>query len=276
MTGQVMTSRPGGRICWVTDIHLNFLRSAQVETFFSAIASRQPDVVAVTGDIAEAGSVEDFLLRLAAAVPRPIFFVLGNHDFYGASIGWVRDRMEALSRTHPQLRWLNDAGIMPLTESSAVVGHDGWADGRLGRGRASLVLLNDFFHISDLTGLSVSDRFDRLAELGDEAALHFRRILPTAFETYTHVLLLTHVPPFREACWHEGQLSDDDYLPLFASRAAGEALLEIMKERPDRDLTVLCGHSHSEGRAQMLPNLRVLTGHADYGAPELQPEVVMP
>ena len=35
-------------------------------------------------------------------------------------------------------------------------------------------------------------------------------------------------------------------------------------------MTVLCGHTHSAGEAQVLPNLRVLTGGAEYGRPELQ------
>src|SRR3977135_541574 len=60
------------------------------------------------------------------------------------------------------------------------------------------------------------------------------------------VVILTHVPPFREACWHEGQISNDDYLPHFACRAVGERLTAIMQERPDQCLTVLCGHTHTD------------------------------
>jgi hypothetical protein len=35
-------------------------------------------------------------------------------------------------------------------------------------------------------------------------------------------------------------------------------------------MTVLCGHTHGAGRAQLLPNLEVKTGGADYGWPNLQ------
>jgi hypothetical protein len=35
-------------------------------------------------------------------------------------------------------------------------------------------------------------------------------------------------------------------------------------------MTVLCGHTHGGGQAQILPNLRVLTGGARYGRLELQ------
>lgn len=36
-----------------------------------------------------------------------------------------------------------------------------------------------------------------------------------------------------------------------------------------RDVLVLCGHTHGEGEALVLPNLRVQTGGADYGAPRI-------
>jgi predicted phosphohydrolase len=259
------------RLAWATDVHLNFLFPAQVEAFAWKIAAAEPDALLLTGDIAEAPSVEEYLVGLAESLKRPIYFVLGNHDFYQGSIAGVREEMASLSRQHPWLRWMNDVGVIELTPETGLVGHDGWADGRLGRGADTPLLLNDFSQIEELTGLGTADRFARLAALGDETADYFRRVLPAACERFRHVLLLTHVPPFREACWHEGRVSGDDYLPLFAARAAGEALLEVMGKRPECDLTVLCGHTHGEGRVEMLPNLRVWTGGAEYGMPGLQP-----
>ena len=43
-----------------------------------------------------------------------------------------------------------------------------------------------------------------------------------------------------------------------------------MAAHPECEMTVLCGHTHSPGEAQILPNLRVLTGGAEYGRPALQ------
>ena len=83
-------------------------------------------------------------------------------------------------------------------------------------------------------------------------------------------MVLTHVPPFREACWHEGRISDDNWLPHFTCKAVGDALLEAMAAAPDHRMTVLCGHTHGGGEAQVLPNLRVLTGDARYGQPVIQ------
>ena len=78
------------------------------------------------------------------------------------------------------------------------------------------------------------------------------------------------MPPFRESCWHEGRISSPDFLPHFTCQAVGEALLEVMDGRPDRHLTVLCGHTHSPGFAQIRDNLIVRTGGAEYGAPVIQ------
>jgi len=93
--------------------------------------------------------------------------------------------------------------------------------------------------------------------------------LPQALGEFQHVILATHVPPFREACWHQGKISDGDWLPHFTCQAVGDVLLEVMKENPDRHLTVLCGHTHGGGEAQVLPYLKVLTGAARYGRPAL-------
>jgi 3',5'-cyclic AMP phosphodiesterase CpdA len=263
------------RLAWATDVHLNFLMPPQVLAFVWKVDAAQPDALLLTGDIAEAPDVGDYLSQLANHLRRPIYFVLGNHDFYRGSIKEVRERMAELSRGHRWLRYMNDAGIVELTPETALVGHDGWADGRLGSGADTPVLLNDFFHIQELTGLDTATRFARLAALGDEAAAHFRDVLPRAFDRYRTVVLMTHVPPFREACWHEGAVSSDDYLPLFASQAPGEVLREVMAARPERNLIVVCGHTHGAGSVDILPNLRVLTGGADYGAPQLQPELVV-
>ncbi len=258
------------RVGWATDIHLDFLDPEQADAFFGRAAAAEADAWLVAGDIAEADSVADALGALAARVKRPVYFVLGNHDFYGSSIEAVRGTIAAAARESRWLRWLTDSSVVELTARTALVGHDSWGDGRLGSGRRSRVLLNDFFAIRELTGLSVDKRFDRLASLGSEAADHFRRVLPEALERFDHVLLVTHVPPFREACWHEGKISGDDFLPLFACGAVGEVLIEAMRDRPDKDLTVFCGHTHGKGYAELLPNLRIKTGGAEYGSPEVQ------
>ena len=129
--------------------------------------------------------------------------------------------------------------------------------------------LNDHMLIKGLTGLTPSKLQQHLMRLGDEAAGYLQETLPLAFDGYRRVVLLTHVPPFRESCWYQGRVSNNEWLPFFACQAVGEVLRETMQARPNSHLTVYCGHTHNSGTAQVLPNLTVFTGAAEYGVPQV-------
>jgi 3',5'-cyclic-AMP phosphodiesterase len=264
------------RLAWMTDIHVNFLDEAATARFHAEVRRQAPDALAISGDIAESQSVAGALLHLTAGCGCPVYFVMGNHDYYRSSIAQTRSRIETLTADVPQLVYLSAQEFVELGPDTALVGHDGWADARLGNFERSDVLLNDYLLIEELRkwiDLFTLDRPALLAELhrlGDEAAEHFRRIIPAALETHRQVVVLTHVPPYREACCHAGKISDDNWLPHFSCAAVGDALSELMDARPDRQMLVLCGHTHCEADLQVLPNLRVLTGAAEYGGPVIQ------
>lgn len=259
------------RIAWLTDIHLNFLSPFQVDKFFNAIVAAQPDAVVISGDIGETQNLAFYLKRMEKRLQKPIYFVLGNHDFYNGSIASVRSAVIGLSRESKWLRWLTQAGVIELTSDVGLVGHDSWADGRWGNYETSSLMLTDYALIPDLALLDKSQRLYKLNALGDEAANYFRDLLPKAFERYPSILLVTHVPPFRELAWREGvPHAADDFLPHFSCKAVGDVLIEIMADYPDHDLTVLCGHVHMHGRLQVSNNLLALSGEAKYGVPKIQ------
>jgi 3',5'-cyclic AMP phosphodiesterase CpdA len=258
------------RLTWLTDIHLNFLTDDEADNFLSRVRASEPDAVLLTGDIGEARSVVPLLERLDDAVQRPIYFVLGNHDFYGGSIAGVRADVTALGRRRANLKYLTALDVIELTPSVGLIGDDGWADARLGNYEQSLVMMNDYRLIAELAPLTKQLRWPKLKELGDQAAQHIRRILPQALAKFPEVILATHLPPLRDACWHEGQISNDEWLPHFTCKALGDAVLEIMRATPQRKLTVYCGHTHSPGICQPLPNMTIYTGSAQYGMPTLQ------
>lgn len=258
------------RLAWCTDIHLNFLDEHGIEAFCRDVTGHEPDGVVITGDISDSTRLARHLGLLEKYLARPIYFVLGNHDFYGGSIEVVRDQVRTLSALSKHLIWLPAAGVVALSRTTALVGHDGWADGRLGDWAGSDVMLNDYVHIAELAGLGKIARLERLRQLADQAAGYLRSILPAALERHPRVLVVTHVPPFEAACWHSGRTSDEHWLPHFSSHAMGNALAEAMIERPDRQMVVLCGHTHGGGTARILPNLTVHTGGAEYGAPSVQ------
>ena len=257
------------KLAWATDIHLDFVTERGFELFAGELARSTAQAFLLGGDLSKAGNVEQSLLVLEERLERPIYFVLGNHDFYLGSIAGVRAQMRALSRRSKRLFWLPEAGVVSLSATTALIGHDGWGDARLGNYAGTPIELNDFLLIDELSGLGRAARIERLRALGDEAAAHVRATLPSALTSHREILFLTHVPPFRQACRYQGRESDDDWLPYFTCAAVGEALVELMAAHPDCQLTVLCGHTHGEGDVRLSHNLRCITGAADYGHPRI-------
>lgn len=272
---------------WLTDVHFDFVPEGRRRRFLQSLAERRPEAVLLGGDVGQADSFAEYLRELARVASAPIYFVLGNHDYYRGSIAAVREQARALRSEDERLIWLPAAGVVPLSDTTALIGQGGWGDARAGDYEATTIVLNDYLLIEDLRRTFqdspqalppprdpqaiLTDRLrEKLEQLGDEAAAHLRRTATAALAWAEEVVVLMHVPPFREACWYQGRTSDDNWAPHFVCAAAGQALREVMQEHPAQRMTVLCGHTHSPGRAEMLPNLTVLTGEAEYGAPAIQ------
>jgi predicted MPP superfamily phosphohydrolase len=264
------------KLAWATDIHLTFLSRDQVVTWCrETLAAGDPDAILLSGDLAEAHDLEDWLLLLAELLRRPIYFVLGNHDFYRGSIETVRARMARLTESSRHLFWLGATDVVPLTDRTALVGHDGWGDARFGDHARSTLRMNDFRLIEELAGLTHAELGEKLRALGDEAADHLQRVLPSALEHHRDVLCLTHVPPVREAAVWRGRIANDEWAPYFTCKALGDVLLDVMTEHPEHHLTALCGHTHSAIDVEPLPNFRVQVGGAEYRAPEVQQPLIV-
>jgi len=253
------------RATWLTDIHLNFLKPLALRAFYDRVRAEQPAVLLVTGDIGEADSVVRFVGELAAIAP--VYFVLGNHDYYRSSIAAVRG---AVQRLPMEMTWLPGCGPLKITPRTTILGVDGWGDARCGD-LASKVQLSDWQLIDDFKR---GDRNETLQRLGANEARKLREHLAAA-PASEHLLVLTHVPPFPEACIYDDVQSEPAWLPWFTCIATGELLFEHARTHPDQQITVLCGHSHGIGTHQPLPNLTVRTGGwpkgiEGYGNPVVQ------
>ena len=263
------------RLAWLTDIHLNFLDDAERKRFLETVAE-QADAVAISGDIGESPSIIGYLKEMEEILQKPIYFVLGNHDFYRGSIRNTRDEVARLAEQSEFLVYMTATTVVELSPKTALIGHDGWADARLGDFHGSDVFLTDYVAIQELRkgtgefGVDKPALEEVLNALGDEAARHLEVVLQQAVAEHSSVIALTHVPPFKEAAWYEGRHSDENYLPHFACKAVGDALRSVMYSHPISRLLVLCGHTHGQGEVQITENVQVLTGEAEYGQPVIQ------
>ena len=222
------------KLAWVTDIHLNFLESADRKRFYQDIVATKSNAVLVTGDIAEAPTVYDTLEEMAQHIAKPIYFVLGNHDYYQSSVENVRQTIVDLPQRNSLIHWLPETGLVQLNKDTLLLGEDCWADGRYGNYSDSRVMLNDSRMIQELREGNIIGKYqllDAMQKLADSDAARLKNNLQLAARQQSpkKIIVLVHVPPFRESCMHEGQVSNDDYLPFFASKITGDVLLGAAK-----------------------------------------------
>lgn len=182
-------------VVWVTDLHLDAAEKERHREFFEAINSLSPDIVLVGGDISNGVHSLQHLKHLARLIHKPLYFVLGNHDFYYGSISKTRSLARQASNAFDSVNYLTGMGVIELTPEVGLIGHDGWADGRAGDFMGSTVMLNDYQFIDELKLLTPGTRLKKLEELGTEAANYLRKVLIQAVPRYSHIVLLIHTPP---------------------------------------------------------------------------------
>lgn len=243
---------------WATDIHLDHSDDAAFNHFISTIT--KPRLI-ITGDIATSHTFEKCITRLQDALKIPIYFVLGNHDFYGSSVY----EMRKVAKKYNYLRNKNVA-----LEDTLLIGEDGWADGRAGDFLNSKIMMNDYLMIEDLKNLNPADRLNKLRALSKESNDRIIRKLNLGLKNFDKIILATHVPPFHESCLYNKQKADNEWAPHFINLDLGRRLLKVMSKHPSKKLTVLAGHSHNPSFYAPLPNLSVYVGQASYGSPQIQ------
>lgn len=253
-----------------TDVHLNF---SSATALVKPLLASGADRVVITGDIAESESFDEYLLRVASLSGLPIYFVLGNHDFYGGSMDAT---LRAALRVHGtvvdgggSVTWLRVAPVVDLGEGIALIGIDGLYDARWGTPESGMYL-NDFKAIEDLKGLHRRRVIEIVQQWGQETAARGRELLRAAVATHRRVFFCTHVPPFPESVRDkEGKRASPEALPWYSSRSMGEMLRAEAKAHPDVEIVVLAGHTHYATDMQIAPNLRALVGGAAYFSPNI-------
>ncbi len=242
--------------------------------FLEKLRGVRCDALLITGDISNAKQLVGHLNDISAACgERPVFFTLGNHDYFFGSMCEVEKSVVELCDRTPNLIPLGQGEVIQLSPDTALVGHRGWYDGRAGDGERTEVVSPDQRWINDFKHLNKRRFFKRMRELGEESANYFRKVLPSALGRYRNVLVATHVPPCYQALKYNGEHCRWERQPFYANCSAGEVLIGLSRVYPRSKVTVYAGHSHSAIRVGISSRLDVQVAGARTGRPELQ-EVV--
>lgn len=259
------------KLLWLTDLHLDSATPNTRQAFYQSLRETAFDAAVITGDISTSRLLSKHLAELAQVCsPRNVYFVLGNHDFYGASFDVVDGVAASCCREHSNLHHLGQGEIVRLGPDSALIGHRGWADGRAYGGKRTAHHFPDQSAIRDLRSGSTYPAFRTMERLGRESGAYFRRVLPYALTSYRHVLIATHVPPFAQAVRFAGGPCAAEMLPHYVNASAGGVIKRIGKHFPKTKITVLCGHSHHAVTVNISENLEVRAGRVVKTQPEIQ------
>lgn len=250
------------KVLWLTDLHLMPWRR---KSFVKAILSESPEAVFLTGDIANLGfTLITDLTYLAERVSVPIYFVLGNHDFWFSSFAIVAQKIRSLCQKYPHLVWLTEAGVVPLNSKNCLIGTEGFYSGDVGNQNYIKYTL-DWIFIKDFRALtSWDERFIKFRELAEESAADIKNKLQQAFLTHQTVYLLTHYPPWVEANQYHNIIIEKFWEAYNNNLPLGQEIEKVMVDYPDKKVIVCAGHSHFPIRIKIAANIECRVGKGSY------------
>lgn len=250
---------------WYTDTHLDKIAPWTKISFIRRIVKEKPQGVFLTGDISNGLLLKFDLALLAKMVDCPIYFVLGNHDYHFSSFDNIHDTVKELCYKYPNLIWMSDSDIVPLTNQVALIGTEGWYDARIGE-PAYLKATLDWMLIKDFKDLpSMSDRIKGFRALAQKSADFISDKLEKCLEQgYKNIYLLTHFPPWKEATRDVGTLMEKFWLPYNVNLTLGTTIEGSMVNYPKRHLTVLSGHTHTDAWIHVSRNIECKVNSAKY------------
>jgi len=232
---------------WFTDLHLNRVSPIKKVLFINHIIKEKPKAIFLTGDISNGMILYYDLYLLARFIKCPIYFILGNHDYWNSSIEKTHNKVKLLCDKFPNLIWLSEQDFIELNEDVAVIGDEGWFDGRNGN-TDYLKLTVDQYFIEDFRHYkSMDEKLEHWRKMSFESSLKIKDKLQKALNKgYKTVYILTHFPPWVEATRARGTFLEKFWLPYNTNVKMGQTIEQVMKNRLKSKVIVLCGHIHAD------------------------------
>lgn len=272
------------QVAWITDCHFDHVDDEKkIIQFAQNIIRKDPVAVLVTGDTSNSENLIYHLSALESIVQRPVLFVLGNHDYYGNDIQSVRNCVKSLDGIAHQLKYLSNLQYVPISNTTAVVGHDCWYDCLYADPHRSNFVMSDWFYIKDFlqfsggqsyyaTERTIKDKNGLVSfarKLANEGIMHISEGIKAAVRHYKNIIVLSHPVPFKEAHIYDRAIGNDNAQPWYTSKQLGDTLLAAARAYPNVKFTSLSGHTHGEYVGKHAGNLLVRVGGARYGSPDI-------
>lgn len=236
---------------WLTDLHVDRLSKVQHQELINKISAAGAEQIWLTGDIGDPPFNWQFLETLLKRLDVPIYFVLGNHDYYHQSIADMRtqawqltcefEHAYYLTMTHPIVR-----GDMMLT------GVDAWANTNDIPLKARTW---DAEAIDNWAALSLSELQQAMNVQAQEDAKHLRLQCEQGITKRTkNVYLLTHIPPLHAVQSDKAKPLQNDR-SVFYSCALADVLTDLQKDYPTIAFHIYSGHVHKTFQYQISENM---------------------
>lgn len=241
---------------WATDIHLNYFSDEYISNFGKSLGTEyKAEGLIISGDISLGTKLERNLKTLSDAIQIPIYYVLGNHDYWYSSFEEIDSLLDSLSL---------DSGLIDLNKNSIQINEDtiltgftGWYDCKFGKIDPE-VKMSDWIKIADYKDkdyIKVSqDRSEKYLSFEDKA-LSFKD------KNIKNQIIVTHFPPFEKLIKEKKEAK-----PFYGSSNAGQTLINVSKHYDK----VICLSGHTHNRASYhRKNLSCYVGEACRGKPSL-------
>lgn len=258
-------------LLWMSDLHLDQATAKNRHKLFRSLRNADYDAAVITGDTAASPSLVQHLEALAdACAPRPVYLVLGNHDFFFSSLRDTQSEVRKLCHRVSNLHHLQDHGVVWLNRHTVLLGHHGWADARCGWGIKTCVRSSDHWCIDDFRKLAQPARFDLMTQLGGASARWIRQNINSVLRNADKLIVATHVPAFQTSAHFNGSPCGPCHSPHYVNASLGGLLIGTARHNRQKRFTVLSGHTHSEVQEHILANLESRVAGSKRGRPQIQ------
>ena len=258
------------KILWLSDIHLNFLDYPARNKFYNFLKEQNSDHIIITGDIGDAKTFHIYLNELFLTLQTTntiVNFVLGNHDFYNGN------RKNSFLLANKELKNFNflHGKIIELSDTITLLGTSGIGDGGYGNFVSGFDYMNDYIKIQNYANKPAYIVQQIINAFLEQETIDLQLNLNEALHKYKTIYFATHVISFPEGhiSRHKEEFNEG-WVSHYTCKKIGDFLKSTMNQYPDKNIIILCGHSHNSWKGKITDNIYMKVAEADYYYPMIQ------